>query len=92
MVIANLFNGVAYNLLNIDGSMGRDFSCDNSDAGFNQAFTGNLAPRVLQENSIQNGVGYLVRHFIGMPFGNGFGGKQVIVQSEATYLEVLFLS
>ena len=41
--------------------------------------TGHTAVRVLFQQRVQNGVGDLVADLIGMPLGDGFGGKKVFL-------------
>ena len=45
----------------------------------NQNFAGNPGIGVLGQQGIQHGIGNLVRDFVGMAFGDGLGGKDMVV-------------
>jgi hypothetical protein len=61
--------------LEIDVGFGGDFSGDDNEAGGGKGFAGHAAGGVFGEAGVEDGVGNLVRDFIGMAFGYGFGGK-----------------
>ena len=76
--ITDALDGFARHLCVIDARTGGDLAGEYDKAGVCQRFGGNAAIFVLRENGIKHGIGNGIRNFIGMAFGNGFGGKQEI--------------
>ena len=66
--IADFLNGAADNLGNIHIAAGRNFTDHMHLTGSHQCFTRHTALWVLGDNRVQNTVGNLVSHFIGMTF------------------------
>ena len=74
-VKANIEHGLANNLLELAGGHVTrccDFSCHHHHAGFDKRLNGDPRIRVFGQVGIQNGIGNLIRHFVGVPFGHGF--------------------
>ena len=70
--VADVGDGLARELRNVDITGGRDFAGYDANAGGDQHFASHAAVRILFENSIENGIGNLVRNLIGVALGHGF--------------------
>ena len=55
---------------------GGNFTHHRHHAGGGKGFAGDPGHGVLGQDGVQHRVGDLVAHFVGMAFGNGFGGKE----------------
>ena len=62
----------------IDITIGGHFSHDHYHAGGSHSLTCHPGPAVLLQNSVQNGIGYLIAYFVGMSFGHAFRGEQFV--------------
>src|SRR5690606_18342835 len=56
-----------------------DFAGQHDQPGIAQGFGRHACIRVLRQDSVENGVGNLIRDFVGMAFGDRFGSKEEIV-------------
>ena len=68
----------AHQGLEVHPGAGRDLARDHGDARLHQRFAGDARLRVAREDRVQHGVGDLVGDLVGVPFGNGLGGEQVV--------------
>ena len=80
-VVADIADGLAGDGRVVHCGGGGDFTHDQHHAGGSSGFTGYTGHGVLCQNSVQNAVGDLVAHFIGMSFGYGFGCKNSFLQA-----------
>ena len=74
--ITDVPHNVAHNLLEIHIAFRGDLTHDMHKARTGSHLTGHTAVRVFFQQRVQNGVGDLVADLIGMPLGDGFGGKK----------------
>ena len=74
-VKADIEHGLANHLLELAGGHvtgRRDFSCHHHHAGFDKRLNGDPRIGVFGQVGIQNGIGNLIRHFVGVPFRHRF--------------------
>jgi hypothetical protein len=62
---------------NVDIGLGRDLARDETDTGGDQNLTRNATGWVVRKDGVQNGVGNLVGHLIGMPFRYRLGSENM---------------
>ena len=74
-VVADVVDGFAGNVCDINIALGRNFTENVNLTGSNDSFASNTAFRILSQDGIKHSIGNLVCYFIGMTFGNGFGSK-----------------
>jgi len=77
VVVADSLGGVADGLGDVYIAIAGDFPGDDGEAGGDHGFAGDSGVGVHGEHGIENGIGDLVGHFVGMAHGDGFGGKKV---------------
>ncbi len=70
-------DGFAHHLLEVDVRLGRDLAGYHHEAGGDQGLASHAALGILFQHRIEDGVGNLVGHLIGMAHGNGFGSEEV---------------
>ena len=75
LVVADAVDGVADGGLDIDIGFGLDLAHHHDHARGAEALARDLGFGVLAEELVQDGVADLVGHFVGMAFGNRFGGE-----------------
>ena len=75
-VIADIQHHLAGDLWDIHIAVGGDLAHDVDQARGGAGLAGHAAIGVLLQDGVQNGVADLVADFVGMPLGDGFGGKQ----------------
>ncbi|MNV64197.1 hypothetical protein D3C71_1568280 [compost metagenome] len=78
VVVADALDGIARHLDVIYVGAGRDLTRQYHQTGIGQCLGRHAAVRVLGENSVQNRIGDLVSHLIGMAFRDRFRGEQKI--------------
>ena len=76
--VANVLDGVACHFLEVNNSLGGDFTRDNDETGVHESFASDTAFRVLSEAGVEDGVGNLVGNLIRVAFRNGFRGKKIM--------------
>mmetsp|Transcript_15011 Transcript_15011/g.27022 ORF Transcript_15011/g.27022 Transcript_15011/m.27022 type:complete len:355 (-) Transcript_15011:97-1161(-) len=76
IVVANLLEGFADDLLVVHGSLGGDFSEDHDHAGLGAGFARNLRVRVACQARVEDGVGDLVADLVGVALVDGLGGEE----------------
>ena len=77
VVVADVLNHLARQFRNVHVRRGGDLPGDHANAGGNEHLAGNAAGWVVRENRVEDGVGDLIRHLIGMAFGDGLGRENV---------------
>ena len=75
--VADLHHGGLDDLPVVEARTGRDLTTEHHDVVFYHCLTGNARGGVLLKTRIHDGVGDGVTHFIRVPFGHGFGGKNI---------------
>ena len=75
--ITNATNRIAGDQLSVHIACCFDFTGQDGQARCDQGFAGNFGAGILGQEGIQEGVRYLVGDFVGMAFGNGFGGEEI---------------
>jgi len=73
--ISDLSYSISYDLLNINISVCCDLSHNKNKTCCSCCFAGNTAHWILLDQSVKNGVGNSVAHFVRMTFSNRFGSK-----------------
>ena len=64
VVVADVLDGVANDLLVVDLGLGGDLAADHDHAGLGDGLAGDLAVGVLPQVSVEDGVGNLVAHLV----------------------------
>ncbi len=77
-VVTNTFNGRARNLHIVDVGLGSNFTRHNNQACTAQSLAGDPCVGILGQDCIQDRVGNLISHLVGMTFGHGFGSKKIV--------------
>ncbi len=77
-VVADFPDGLADDVRHIDPGGGGDFAGDHGHAGGDQGFAGHPGLFVLADDGVEDGVGNLIRHLVGMAFGDRFGGEEIV--------------
>src|SRR5450432_2293460 len=70
VVVADALDGVARDLDVVDVGVGRDLAGEHHQAGVAERLGGDTRARVLPEDRIEDGVGYLVGDLVGVAFGD----------------------
>ena len=79
VVVTDAFDGVTRHLDVVDMGVGGDFTGQHHQTGVAQCFSSYAGFGVLLEDCVQNRVGNLVRHLVGVALRDGFGGEEKIV-------------
>ena len=79
--VADLANGVSYDLLEINDSLGRDLAHNGYKSCRTEGLARNARHRVLLKQSVEYRVRNFIRYFIGMSFGYRFGRKKHFLHS-----------
>ncbi len=69
--ITDFTDGGADDFRVIDDGVGGYLAGDDRHAGGNHGFAGHAGAWILGQYGIEDGIGYLIGHLIGMPFGHG---------------------
>ena len=80
VVVADALDGVARDLDVVHVRVGGDFTREHHQAGVGQRLGGDAAAWVLLEDCIEDRVGNLVSHLVGVAFGDGFGSEEKVVR------------
>ena len=75
--VADVVDDLARELRNVDVGGGGDLARHDADPGGDQHFAGYAAGGVLRQDRVENRIGDLVRHLVGMTLGDGFGRENV---------------
>ena len=73
VIVANVLDGVADNLLVIKTGVGGDFTKDHNHAGLGGGLAGDLGERVLGQAGIEDGVGDLIGDLVRVTLTDGLG-------------------
>ena len=84
VVVADVLDGVARHLNVVHGGIGGDFACQHHETGVAEGFGRDPAVGILRETGIEDGVGNLVSHLVGVTFGDRFGREEKVVRHERT--------
>ena len=76
--VADVTDGVADDRLDVDVGRRRDLAEDHHQAGRRGGLARDPGVRILADDRVQDGVGDLVAHLVGMAFGDRLGGEQVL--------------
>lgn len=76
IVVSNLAQGIANNLVHVHLGGGRDFSEQQDIIRLGRRLTSHLAVGVLGQAGVQNGVGNLVAALVRMALANRLAGKE----------------
>lgn len=77
-IVANFFNGLSCDLLEINFSLSMNLSKDHTDWVFDSTFTCNFGVWILSKASIKNWVRNVIAKFIRMTAGNIFWGEEKV--------------
>src|SRR5699024_7775063 len=58
-----------------DVRVGGDLTGDDDEAGGDERFAGHAGMRILPEDRVEDGIGDLISHLVGMTFGHRFRGE-----------------
>src|SRR5260221_1210723 len=78
VVVSDLLDGLANQIIVVDDGRGGDFTGNNDQAGGYQSFAGDPALGVLAHNFIEYRVRNLIGNFVRVAFCHRFGGEQKI--------------
>ena len=78
--ISNAANRLANALFEIKLRVARNLAGEHDEVAFGEGLASDATERVLIETGIKNVIADRVADFIGMTFGNGFGGKDVAMR------------
>ncbi len=79
VIVADVFDGIACDLLEVECGFGGDLACDDDQSGVEEGFACNATTGIFFEAGIKDCIGDLVCHLVGVAFGDGFGSKQKIL-------------
>jgi hypothetical protein len=83
VIIANLGDGLANDLLVVDGGLGGDLTEDHDHAGLGGSLAGNLGVGVLGQAGIKDGIRDLIADLVGVALVDGLGGEEEGLQETA---------
>ena len=75
--VANMFDGVSGNGLQVDVRIRAHLAHDNHLSCGNESFDGAMRFVVVGQELVYQSIRYLVGHLVGMPFGNRLGRKKI---------------
>ena len=76
-IVADVQHHLTGNFGNLHIGAGGDFAHNHHHAGGGEGFAGHTGHGIALQDGVQHRVADLVAHFVGMPLGNGFRGKQL---------------
>ena len=76
--VADLKQGLARDGVEVQVSLGRDFAGDHDQVLAGHGLAGHAAHGIDAQGGVQHGVGDLVTHLVGVPFGHRLGREQVL--------------
>lgn len=77
-VIAYTLDYSAGDIHQIDIGLAFDFTCHHDLSGGDEGLAGYFGGWIVGEKFVKNGIGNLVGNFVGVSFGNRFGGEKII--------------
>src|SRR5204862_4180400 len=75
--ISDVADGSAHVLFKVKLRVAGYFAGDDDEVAFGERFASHAAQWILLKTSVENVIADGIANFIGMTFGNGFGGKDV---------------
>ncbi len=78
--VADPLHHLARELRIVDPRLGGDLAGDHDVAGLEERLAGHPALGILAQDGVEDGVGDLVRHLVGVTLGDRLRGEQVIVE------------
>ncbi len=75
VVVANLFDRVADQGLEVDVGLSGDLTGDDDEAGAGEGLAGDAAQRIFGETGVEDGIGDLIGDLVGVTFGHGLTGE-----------------
>src|SRR5439155_7634255 len=78
--VTDAADGIADTLFKIELGVTGDFAREDNEVAFGERLAGDTAQRVLCEPGVQHVIADGIANFIGMTFGDRFGGKDVAVR------------
>lgn len=79
IIISDLLDGLSGDLLDLEVSLGGDFSENHAESVLDGSLAGDLGFGVLGQASIQDGVGDIVAQLIRMTVSDGLGGEKIVL-------------
>ena len=76
--VADLADGLARDLREVELGLGGDFAADDHDVGLRVGLAGDAAELVLREAGVEDGVGDRVADLVGMALAHGFRREDVV--------------
>ena len=76
--VADVADRVADDRLDVDVGRRRDLAEDHHEARRRRGLAGDARVRVLADDRVEDGVGDLVAHLVGVTLGHRFGGEEVL--------------
>src|SRR4029079_12565951 len=76
--VADVADGVADDRLEVDVGLRRDLAENEDETGRRRGLAGDAGVRVVADDRVEDRVGDLVAHLVGMALGDGFRGEQVL--------------
>jgi hypothetical protein len=78
--VTDAADGIADTLFKIELGVTRDFAGEDNEIAFGERLASDTTQRVLLETGVENVIADGIANFIGMTFGDRFGGKDVAVR------------
>ena len=75
--VADVVDHAAHQARHVDVGIGGDFARNHADSGGDQDLAGHAARGIVFQNRVQDGIRNLVRHLVGMSFGNRLRRKNM---------------
>ena len=79
MVVADVLDHIPHQLGDGDVGVGGDLTRHQHQARGQQRLAGHTAAGIILQGRVQHGVGDLIRHLVGMAFGDALRGEQMLV-------------
>ena len=90
--VADVADGLADDLLEVDVGVGRDLAEDDDEAGRRRRLAGDPRVRILADDRVEDRVRDLVAHLVGMALGHRLRGEQVLGASTMLVIGLLWRS
>ena len=81
IAVADILDRLSNDLGHLHVGRGGDLPCNDRHAGGDEGLAGHSCFLILLQNTVQDVVGNLVRHFVRVTFRHRFGGKQEVFRS-----------
>ena len=80
-VVADLLDRATHDVGDLDVGRRRDLARDDRHAGRHHGLAGHAGHRIVGEDRVEDGVGDLIGHLVGMPLRDRLGGEGEVVHS-----------